>query len=144
MSRVVKIPVGVEYSSSILHAFIEASAGIRCQDMERSSFDALRYGPIHGPSENRFVISIHAEHEAAIDHNAQFMQPSYGSAVVTMDVLHLPLVSQVADVRGFEAHKKTPQPAIHSLFQYPRLQHRIHSACSLPKPAHTAHAVEEC
>src|SRR5215475_757947 len=144
MSSVVKIPVGVEYPSSILHSFIKASAGIRCQDMERGSFDALRYGPIHGAFENRFVIGIHAEHEAAVDHNAQFMQPSHGSAVVTMKVLRLPLVSQVADVRGFEAHKETPQPAIHSLFQYARLQHRIHSACSLPKPAHTAHAVEKC
>src|SRR5262249_50412026 len=89
------------------------------------------------------IIRIHAEHETAIDHHAESMQASHGRAVIAIEVLHLPLLAQVADIRCFKSHKEAPEAAIDSLLEEAWLQHRIHGTRSLPKPAHTAHTVKE-
>ncbi len=60
------------------HSFIERRARVRREDVERGGLDALLDGPLDGALEHAFVVVVHAEDEAAIDHHACIVQASDG------------------------------------------------------------------
>ena len=87
---------------------------------------------------------IHPEHEAAVDHHAEIVQPADRRAVVASQVLILALLGEVVDVQRFEADEQAAQPGVHRSLEKPRQQNRIDRAGRLPETAHAAHAVEQC
>ena len=68
--------------------------------MEGRRLDAVPHGPLHGSLEDRLVVGVHAEHEAAVDHHAEAVEALDGGGVVPSQVLQLAL----REKGGAESH----------------------------------------
>src|SRR5438552_437257 len=104
----------------------------------------FEYGPFDGAIEHIGPVVVHPEHEAAVDHHTEVVQPPNRRVIVTTDVLVFALIREVGRIYSLEADEQTAQSGSHAFLQQPRLfQHRLDRAGSLPQPPHAAHAVEE-
>ena len=89
MPRVVKIPVSRQHATLAQHARVQLRAGIRRLDMKCRGRNAVIDGPVHRAPEHIFSVIIHAEDKAAVDHDAERMQPVGNRLVVAAQVLPL-------------------------------------------------------
>jgi len=106
-------------------------------------FYALRDCPLHSTSEYSFIIIVHPEDKAAIDHHARIVQPPHRIILVIADILDLPLAAQIAKADGLKSDEEATQAASDCLLQQLRLQDGIDRTGGLPQPAHAAHSVEQ-
>jgi hypothetical protein len=61
--------------------------------------DALADRPVDRALEDVRVVSIHPEHEAAVDHDSVLMEPADGRIIVAVEILEFALL---AEIRGGE------------------------------------------
>jgi hypothetical protein len=76
----------------------------------RSLFDC----PFDRAVEHGRVVSVHAKHEAAVDHHAEIVQPAYRGRVVAAEVLELALLEKVGGrqrTHSFEQRRGEPRIA---------------------------------
>ena len=71
MARVVEIPVARNDAAFAHHARVKLRAGIGRHDVEGRGGYAVFDGPVDGALKNVVTIVIHAEDEAAVDHDAE-------------------------------------------------------------------------
>ena len=69
----------------------------------------MAHCPLYRSAENGFIVVIHSEYKAAIDHDAKIVQPSHDLVVIAVQVLYLPLAMQIAEACGLEADKEAAQ-----------------------------------
>jgi hypothetical protein len=99
--------------------------------------------PLDRPLEYRPVVGVHAEDEAAVDHDAQIVQTFDSRCVVAAHVLVFPLFGQVRRVERFESDKETSQPRFHGALEQVGREHGVHGPGGLPETSHPAHALEK-
>jgi len=99
--------------------------------------------PIHGAPEYVFAIVIHAEDEAAVDHDSQRMQPVGNRFVIPPKVLSFVAARQVAGSQGLKAYEDAAQSGFCSLFNQVSAQNGVHGCRTLEQPPHPLHAGEE-
>ena len=75
MARVIEIPVTRGDAAIGFHAREESRAGIRRLNVIRRRRQTVLDSPFDRPLEDRLVIVIHTEDEAAVDHDAEVVQP---------------------------------------------------------------------
>src|SRR5690242_3668509 len=106
MAGIVEIPIAMEQTSLRLHALVEGGVGIGCQDMEGCCLDTLSNGPLDGSIKYAFVVLVHAENEARVDHDAEVMQAADRSGVVAIEVLEFALLAQVRGAERLESNEE--------------------------------------
>ena len=126
-----------------LHPVVERRAGVGGQDVEGGGLDALLDRPLDGALEDGFVVLVHAEDEAGVDHHAELVQAADGGGVIPVQVLSFVLLAQVFGVERLEADEQAAQTAGGGFFEQTRLQDRSDRPGSLPEAAHAAHPVEQ-
>ena len=109
MPRVVQIPVARDDPAFALHPGEQLRAGIRRLDVERGGRDAVLDRPVHRPSKHIFIVVVHAEDEAAVDHDAQFVQAVRHGGIVAAQVLALVRPRQIGRRQGLEADEEASQ-----------------------------------
>ena len=62
--------------------------------------------PVDRAVEDRGVVLVHAEDEAAVDHHAEVVQPAHGLPVVAVEVLDLALRAQACRVRASRSRRR--------------------------------------
>src|SRR5437667_4620759 len=110
--------------------------------MECGRLNALPHGPIDGACEDAFVVVIHAENEAAVDHHSQVMEPADCGVVIAIQVLPLVVIAKVGGADGLKAHEQAAEATCCGFFQEIWSQHRVHCSRRLPQSSHATHAVE--
>ena len=144
VARVVEIPIPMQHAPFRLHPSIECGVRVGRQDVIGRGLDAVQDGPFDGAIEHIGPVVVHPEHEAAVDHHTEVVQPPNRRVIVTTDVLVFALIREVGRIYGLEADEQAAQSGGHGLLQQPRLfQHRLDRAGGLPEPSHATHAVEE-
>jgi len=111
--------------------------------VKRRGFDPVLDGPVHRPREHRLVVAIHAEDEAAVNHDAEIVQAADRGGVVAAQVLILVLLGQVLRVERLEADEQAAQAGFERAFEQIGREHRVDRAGRLPEPAHATHALEQ-
>ena len=89
VARVVEVPVPRRDPALRFHLGVEARPRIRRLDVERRGRDALLHGPVHRAPEHVLIVIVHPEDKAAIDHDAEIVQPFRDRRVVTAEILPL-------------------------------------------------------
>ena len=142
-ARVVLAPVVRGDAAVALHLLEQACAGIGREDMEGGRGDAVLDAPLHCSAEHVLVVVIKAEHEAAVDHDAQAMQSLDSCHIVLREILQLIARAQILWREGLEAEEDTAQPSLGSLLYQVALQHGGHRGSTLEDAPHAAHALKQ-
>src|ERR1700681_2408112 len=103
VTRVVQVPVTTDDASRAAHLRIQPSAWVRSLNVKGSGGNAVRNGPIDCAPEYVFAVVVHAEDEAAIDHNSQRILPIGDRFVIAPEVLPLVAARQVAGSQRLKA-----------------------------------------
>src|SRR3984893_3439398 len=103
VTRVVQVPVAGDDASLAAHLRIKPGARVRGLDVKGSGGDTVGNGPIDSAPEYVFAIVVHAEDEAAVDHDSDRMQPVRNSFVIASQVLPFVASRQVAGSQGLKA-----------------------------------------
>jgi hypothetical protein len=74
--------------------------------VEGGCLDTLRYCPFHSALEDIWVVPIHTENEASVDHDAQAVKAADRFGVITVKVLEFPLLTQGLLIGAFKAHEQ--------------------------------------
>ena len=89
------------------------------------------------------VVSVQAEDEAAVDHDAEAVEPAHDLAIAAAEVLALAGALEAAAGKRFEADKQTSQTGGSRLFDHIIAQDRVDCCGALKDAAHPSHAAEE-
>ena len=143
MTGVEEVPVARDHPPFGLHAGEQSRAGIRRLDVKRRGRDAVLDRPIHGPPEHIGVVVVHAEDEAAVDHDAERVQPAGHGRVVPAEVLSLVALHQIAGRERLESDEDAAEPGLGRALDQIATKDRVHRRRTLEEPAHAAHAVEQ-
>ncbi len=111
--------------------------------MKRGGLDPAIDGPLHGALEHRGLVSVHAEYETAVDHDAEIVEATDGVAIVAAKVLILSLLHQVRRIQSLESNEQAAQARLNGALQKTGSQHGIHGAGGLPQAPHAAHTLEQ-
>src|SRR3984893_1844645 len=103
VARVVEIPVAMQQASLGLHPCVQCRVRVRRQDMKGGGLDAIRDGPLDGSIEHIGAVVVHAEHEAAVDHDSEVVEPANRGVIIPTNILVLALISEVGGVHRLEA-----------------------------------------
>ncbi len=143
VSRIVPIPVVAKDPGFLFEPRSQAGTRIWCQNVESRGLDPVRKRKIHGPVEHRWVIVVHAEHEARIDHYPERVELLDGLGVARALVLPLSAELQVVVAQRLEAYEQTAQADPRCELHQPRGQDRAHRGGCLPDPVHAAHSAQQ-
>jgi hypothetical protein len=80
--------------------------------MEGRRRDAVLDRPVDGAGKDIGIIVVHAEDEAAIDHDSEAMQPLGHRLVVASQILQLVAAPQVIRRQGLEPDEDAAQPRV--------------------------------
>ena len=145
MAGVVEIPVArrrCDPRSS--HAREQPRARIRRLDVKRRRRDAVLDRPVHRPPEHVLIVVVHAEDEAAVDHDAEAVQPVGDGRVVAAQILALVAAARGCRASGSRSRRRgcaaRPRPPARS---DRRAGSESTVAAPWNRPAHAAHAVEQ-
>src|SRR6185437_13548825 len=97
-------------SALSFHSLEETRAGIGRLNMERGGSDPMLDGPIDRSPKHIRPIFVHAEDEAAVDHDAQAMKAIGDGFVIAPEILSLVALGEVAGQEGFEADEDAAKP----------------------------------
>ena len=140
---VIAIPVVGDEPALRGHPRVGRRAGIRRQDMERRGRDSALHGPVDGPREDVRAVSIQAEDEAAVDHDAEIVEPADDPLVVAPEVLPFVGVLQTARREAFESDEQAAQSRRRGILDQVVPQDRVHGRRPLEDAAHPPHATEQ-
>src|SRR5215216_2246002 len=115
MPGIIQIPIIRNDASLRDHPLIERRGWVRGQYVKRSRLNSVLDGPFDRPVKDRFVVAIHAEYDAAVNHHSRTLKPAYGLTVVAIQVLVLALFKKVVLIERLEADKQAAEPARYSL-----------------------------
>jgi hypothetical protein len=121
----------------------ERRARVGRGDVEGGGRDALCDGPVHRPVEDVWPVTVESEHERAVDHHAQVIEPADGPCVVPPEVLPFVREPQRRVVQGLEANEQRSQAGVSGTLDQVAPQHAVDRCSGLPYPPHPAHTVEE-
>ena len=140
---VVLVPVAGQDPALGLHSREQACAGVRRLDVKRRGRDAMLDRPIHRPLEHIRTVVIHAEDEAAVDHDAEVVQPLRDGGIVAAEILALVAACQVRRRQRLESDKNASKSGLRGPLDEVAAKNGIHGRGPLKEPTHAAHAVEE-
>ena len=80
--------------------------------MERRGRDAVLDRPVDGSPKHVLVVVVHAEDEAAVDHDSELVQPVGDGRVVAAQVLALVAACQVPRSQRLEADEEAAQAGV--------------------------------
>jgi hypothetical protein len=92
----------VQQATRAIHAIVERGPRIGSQDVKGRRLDALADRPIDRTLEDVGAISVHPEHEAAIDHDTVLVEPADGRIVVAVEILQFALLAEIRGAERFE------------------------------------------
>src|SRR5260370_9927136 len=141
--RVIQVPVAGDDASLAPHLRIKPGARVRGLDVKGGGSDAVGNGPIYGAPEYVFAIVVHAEDEAAVNHDAKRMQPVRNGFVIPSEVLPFVAAREVAGVQGLKADEDAAQSRFCSPFNQVPTQNGVHGCRTLEQPPHPFHAIKE-
>ena len=75
---------------------------------------------------------VQSEYEAPIDHDPQVVDSAHYFAIVTRNILSLPVIDEVVTTQGLEADEYAPHPRRGGLLEEPGAQHCINGRGGLP------------
>jgi len=99
--------------------------------------------PIHRASKDIPFVVVHPEHEAAIDHDAEAVQPFGDSGVIAAEILPFIAAGEIAGGERFESHEETSKSSGRRALDQIAAENRIDRGRALEQPAHPAHALEQ-
>ncbi len=143
MARVVEVPVPRFDPVTLGHVGEQRSTGVRRQNVEGGRGDANFDGPVYGATEDLRTVSVEAEDEAAVDHDAEAVEPAYDLAIVAAEVLALAGALEAARGERFEPNEQAPESCRRRVFDAIIAQDRVDSCGCLKDAAHSFHAAEE-
>src|SRR5262249_39128674 len=143
VSRVVAIPVAGQEPAVGYGTGEQSRTGVRRLNVKRRGRDPLLDRPIHRPPEHALVIVVHAEDEAAVDHDAEAVQPPRDGRIVTPEVLAFVASGEVGRRKRLEADEQTAQSRLGGALDDIVAEDRVDGGRALKKASHAAHAVEE-
>ena len=111
--------------------------------MEGGGRDALLDRPVHRPFEDVIVIVVHPEDEAAVDHDAEAVQPAGHGGVVASEILAFVAQREVARRERLEPDEQAAQPGFRGALDQIASEHGIDRRCALEQPPHSPHALEQ-
>ena len=94
-------------------------------------------------AEHVLVVLVHAEDEAAVDHDAEAVQPVGDGGVVAAEVLALVAAREIAGRERLEADEQAAQPGFGGALDQVAAQDRVDRRRALEQTAHAAHALEQ-
>ncbi len=97
-------------------------------------------GPIGGAAKDIRPVIIHAENEAANNHDAEAVKTVCNRFVVPAEVLSLVAAFQIVRCQGLEAYKDAAKPRVRSTLDQVASQNRVHCRRSLKNSFHATHA----
>ena len=100
-------------------------------------------GPVHRSLEHVFAVVVHAEHKAAVDHDAERMKAIGDGLVIPAQVLPLVAAFQVLRRQRFEADENAAQPGLRSALNQVAAQNGIHRGRALKHTPHAFHALKQ-
>src|SRR2546430_3811291 len=109
MARVVEVPVARFDPVTCGHVGEQCCPGVRRQNVEGGRGDSNLTSPVNGADEDITVISIQAEDEAAVDQDAEAVEPAHYLAIAAAEILALAGALEAAAGKRFEANKQTSQ-----------------------------------
>src|SRR5262249_48508969 len=112
-------------------------------DVKGSRCDPSLDGPVYGAGEDVAVVSVQAEDEAAVDHDAEAIEPAHHLAVATAEVLALASAFEAAAGKRFEPDEQAPQSCGCRFFDQIIAQDRVDRCGCLKHAAHPLHAAEQ-
>jgi hypothetical protein len=143
VARVVEIPVPVQQSTRALHAIVERGARIGRQDVKGRRLDALADRPVDRALEDVGVVSVHPEHEAAVDHDTVIVEPPDGRIIVAVEILELALLAEIRGAQRLEPDEKAAQASGRGALEQAWTKHGLDRGGRLPHSAHSLHAIEQ-
>ncbi len=143
MPRVVEVPVARFDPVLRGHVREKSRAGVRRQNVKGGRRDSGLDGPVYGAGEDLRTVSVQAEDEAAIDHDAEAVEFADYFAVIPAEILALAGTCEAVAGKRFEADKQTSETGSGGLFDQIVAQDRVDGCGSLKDAAHSLHAVEE-
>src|SRR5262249_61878232 len=103
----------------------------------------LFHPPLSRRPAHALVFGVQAEDEAAVDHDAEAVQPPRDGRIVTPEVLAFVASGEVGRRKRLEADEQTAQSRLGGALDDIVAEDRVDGGRALKKAAHAAHAVEE-
>ena len=111
-----EIPVPRFHPVACVHLGEQSSTGVRRQNVEGGGRNSNLDGPVNGEGEYVPVISIQAEDEAAINHDAEAIESADNFGVAAPEILALARALEARIGKRFEASKQTSQTGVCRFF----------------------------
>ena len=143
VARVVQVPVPRNDSVLCGHVGEQRSTWVRRQHVESGRGDSNLDGPVYSPSEDVRVISVQTEYEAAVNHDAEAVEPADYVTVTAAEVLPLPGAFEAPVGKSLKPNEQASQTGGGGLFDQIVAQDRVDRCGSLKNAAHSSHAAEE-
>src|SRR5437660_1437037 len=105
LARIVEVPVAMQQAPLPGHALIEGCRRVRGENMKGRRFYALLDRPLDRTIKDAFIIVVHAEDEATVDHDAKIVQTLDSHVIISIEILILMLLLQVRRAQCFETNK---------------------------------------
>ena len=103
----------------------------------------MLHGPIHRPLEHVRVVVIHPEDEAAVDHDAEVVQPLRDGGIIASQVLALVAQREIVGRERLEPDEEAPESGLCRSFDEVAAQHGINRRRALKQAPHAAHPLEQ-
>src|SRR2546422_11682256 len=116
VARIVEVPVPRFDPITCGHVGEQGRTGIRRQNVKSGRGDSNLDGPVYSAGKDVAVISVQAEDEAAVDHDAEAVESADHFAVVPAEVLPLPCALEAPARKRLESHEQTSQTGGGRLF----------------------------
>jgi hypothetical protein len=100
-------------------------------------------GPIHRPPEYIRVVVIHAEDEAAVDHDAKVVQALRDDGIVAAEVLALVAAGQVGRRQRLEPDEDATESRLRRPLDEVAAKNRVDGRGALEETVHPAHAAKQ-
>src|SRR5262245_50334901 len=126
-----------------MHPLEEFRSGVGRLDVEGRRGDALFDRPVDSSPEDIAIVAVHAEDEAAVDHDAEVMQTARDLRVVAAEILPLVALFEIRREERFEADKQAAQAGSRRVLDQVSIENRIDGGSALEQTVHPPHAVEE-
>jgi hypothetical protein len=128
---VVLVPVAGQNPALGLHSREQPCAGVRRLDVERCGRDAMLHRPIDRSLEHVGVVVIHPEDEAAVDHDAEVVQPLRDGSVVAAEILTLIAAGKVRRRQRLEPDKNASESRLRGPLDDVAAKNRVHGSGTL-------------
>src|SRR5262249_34953532 len=100
-------------------------------------------GPVHGSPKYAVVVFVHPEDKAAVDHDAQVVEPGGDGGVVPPEILALAALPEVVGGQRFEADEEAAEARFRGALDQVAAEDRADRRRALEEPAHALHPVEQ-